>query len=161
MMKKLALTGCLAVALAFNPLSAQPARAFDGENVIGLIFGLAALAALQNKFEQDDRKTTVTRPHSYKPYGYKQKKKHSKPSKRYGVRNYALPGRCVHEIRTARGYRPVVGERCLREHRYQTSNLPRYCRFSVQTRRRTGYAYSVPCLRDAGFVIGASRYSRR
>ena len=157
-MKRLIMTGCLAVALAFGPQNAAPAKAFEGEEILGIVLGLAALAALSQEFNRDDDK----KGHKYRPHSQGQKYGHSKyrPNS-YRPHHYALPGRCVTQVRTSRGTRSVLGERCLRDANYRISALPRNCRFSFRTRHGVRYGYSAYCLRQAGFAIGAATHHKR
>ena len=143
---------CLAIGLLVSgTVMAAPAKALDGEEVVGVIIGLAALAALSN--ELNDDKDKAVHQHRYKPHGqYRDRQFHGQRT--FHRRARVLPDACVRRVETPRGYRNILAARCLERNGIRTARLPDRCERQFYGNRGARYGYGVRCLRNAGFDIG-------
>lgn len=144
-MKNLAITSCLAIALALGT-GARPAAALEGEELLGLIIGLGALAAIGN--ELADRRDERAKPAPAVPHA---RYRHARP------RHRALPAACLRTVDTYRGERRVFGARCLARNDVRLARLPDRCRFDIRTNRGFRPVYGSRCLRREGYTVARYR----
>ncbi|MEM9343339.1 MAG: hypothetical protein AAGA87_09850 [Pseudomonadota bacterium] len=139
-MKKLIATTMIAGALALNPMASAPAQAGDAKDVLGVIVGLAALAAIANEIDNNRdnraRSRVVIRNNNHTRH-----------------RSRVLPSQCLRTLETDRGFRNVLRARCLERNGVRTARLPDRCERTVQTRRGFGTAFAARCLQRQGFAI--------
>ncbi len=143
----------LAIAiLASGTVFAAPAKALDGEEVIGVIIGLAALAAISNEL-RDDKDDEVKPKHHRSQERFRDRPYYGRDTFRQrGFR--VLPEACLRRVETARGHRNVLGIRCLERNGIRTARLPERCERNVLTRRGDRVVFGARCLRNAGYEIG-------
>ena len=139
-MKKLFATTLIAGAIALNPMASAPAHAGDAKDALGVIIGLAALAAIAN--EIDNNRTT----------------RHSGATRNaIIIRNHnrarVLPAQCVRRFDTNQGPRNILRARCLERNGIRTARLPDRCERTIQTRRGFGTGFAARCLQRQGFAI--------
>lgn len=158
-----------AFSLAFTP---APAAA-DAEDVAAAIAGIAVLGLIAKSVndKRDDRKEA--RRHAVtqqQPFYHNQRHSnlgHSRiiegeiirnrgVANRNGLRNIkriTLPRRCVRQLRTRNGLRPVYGERCLENRFSFASSLPQHCERLVNTRNGVRTFFSRRCLARDGWNV--------
>lgn len=155
-----AMASATAFSLAFTP---APAAAADGEDIAAAIAGIAVLGLIAKaaKDKRDDRKAaTVSRQTTHNrvvnhngriiegniitnrnAHGLRQ------------IKRVSLPHRCVAQLRTRNGLRPVYGQRCLNQRYAHTASLPQHCERLVDTRRGVQTFFGANCLARDGWNV--------
>ena len=142
-MKKLIATTLIAGAMALNPMASAPAQAGDTKDAIGIILGLAALAAIANEID-DNRASRHNRASRNSVIIRNNNQRH---------RARVLPAQCLRTLETDRGLRNVLRARCLERNGVRTARLPDRCERTIQTRRGFGTGFAARCLQRQGFAI--------
>ena len=133
-------TGAMIAVMSIGMTAAAPARAFDGEDLLGVIVGLAAIAAINGSLKDDDRGKAHR---SYRQH-----------------RSRILPEACLRRVETRRGVRDVLGARCLERSGIRTARLPDRCERRIERRHGVRRVFGVRCLQKAGYRIGWDRARR-
>jgi len=145
----------VSLALAATPRQAQAA---NGEEVLGLLAGLAVLAIIANEIDDDDVKA---KPKSKKKVHYSNRYRNDdryyyenryRDQRRHNARR-ALPERCLWSNRTNVGPPRVFSARCLRRAGVNIDRLPNRCAFRLDTDRGPRRVYGARCLRRSGWQI--------
>ncbi len=128
----------VAAALALSTMIATPAAAIstDEARALRIILGIAAVGLIIKEIE--DNNNDRNRP-------------------THSSRSRAIPVQCVFEVRTKRGWRDVVGQRCVERSGYRR-DLPAACGFEIRGDHGRRTVYGVECLRDRGVRVEAARY---
>ena len=147
----------VSLALAATPRQAQAA---NGEEVLGLLAGLAVLAIIANELDDDDEKATP-KPKKKKQAHYEDRSRNKKgyyyenryrDQRQHSARR-ALPERCLWSNRTNVGPPRVFSARCLRRAGVNIDRLPNRCAFRLDTDRGPRRVYGARCLRRSGWQI--------
>lgn len=133
-----------AAAIAISGMFATPAAALDQDETLRLLLGALAVGVLVK--ELNDKNKDELRANQV-----------DRRSQHVSSRYRTIPSECVFEVRTRRGWRDVVGKRCVERSSFR-GQLPAACAFEVRGERRDRTVYSVNCLRDRGLKVGANRY---
>ncbi len=157
-MKRLALMAVTALSIALAPAAATAESRLEGREVLGLILGLGALAAIANELRDRDALRPATRSQRapirqtrlpapvYDEFWYN-------PNGRQGVWDTGtLPSNCTRADVRLRDSR-VLGDRCLRRFDVETRNLPRECRHRVDTRDGRQTVFGIRCLQRSGYEV--------
>ena len=153
-MRRHILAPALAITIALGVVAPRPAQAENGEAIVGVIVGVAALALIakaieDNREEEKARAQRATRvdatPNSTRI------NRHGQHSRLYN-RSRILPDQCFRTIETRSGVRRVFGQRCLQRNGVNTARLPGACAFQVRTQRGIRTVYAGRCLRQNGWV---------
>lgn len=147
------LASATAFSLAFTP---APATA-DAEDVAAAIAGIAVLGLIAKAASDrdDDRRVVNQRYNSVSNQRIIEGQIINRPvdTRAQRVKRAALPHRCVRQLRTRQGLRPVYGQRCLNQ-RYQfTSSLPQQCQRLVRTSQGVRTFFSHNCLARDGWNV--------
>lgn len=127
-----------AAAVALTSMIATPAAAISDEDALKLLLGALAVGVIVQNLNDNNNRRAPSRSH-------------------YSPRGRVIPGECVFDIRTRRGPKEVVGERCVARSGFR-AELPSACAIDIRGDRRDRTVYGVNCLRERGFRIGAARY---
>lgn len=141
----------LAGTIALTSITVPSQARADTDDVAKAVAALIALGLIAKAIDDNnDRKrarktqpeviTRAPKPHHGNRYGHRRSAKE-------------IPWRCVFNLETAeRGYRNVVGPRCLRRHAPQVV-LPQACRVTAYTRHGWRPAYGRGCLKRRGYTF--------
>ena len=134
----------LSIALPLGLAAPAPARAANEGEVIGAVLGIAALIALANELDDDDRKRNrgpaYSRPRDRDHW--------DRPSYRHGRKT--LPRECIRRVETRNGPRRFLGKGCARREGYHRP-LPQACKAHRASNRTGRSIYRVGCLRNRGY----------
>lgn len=165
MIRKTLAAATLSVSLALSPIAAAPAFAEPGgRDYSALLLGLAAVGAIAvaRKNERDrEREAEAAAAAEAARRAEEEARNRWREDHRWREENHrrviTLPGRCVTEVRTNRGWSGALGERCLDRAGIRTERLPQRCAFDARTDRGWRTVYGERCLRDYGYVVEAGR----
>lgn len=148
------LAPALALLIALGVATPRPAHAQNGETIVGVIVGVAALALIakaieDNREEEKARAQRATRHHS-KP-NQTRLHRHGHQSRIYN-RARVLPDQCFRTIETRNGVRRIFGQRCLQRNGVNTARLPSTCAYQIRTQRGIRTVYGGRCLRQNGWL---------
>ncbi|MEO1789968.1 MAG: hypothetical protein AAFR34_09705 [Pseudomonadota bacterium] len=153
-MRRHILAPALALAIALGVAAPRPAQAENGEAIVGVIVGVAALALIakaieDNREEEKARTQRATRFHATP--NVTRQHRHGHQSRIYN-RARILPDQCFRTIETRSGVRQVFGQRCLQRNGVNTARLPGACAYQVRTQRGIRTVYAGRCLRQNGWL---------
>ena len=131
--------------------SAAPAQAADTEDILGVIVGLAAIAAIADRAKDDDRGKV------HRSYRDNRSIRHYNSKKR---NRFVLPEHCLRRSETRRGLRTVLPVRCLERSGVRTSRLPHRCERRAELRRGVRNVFGARCRQRVGYTVG-QRHNRR
>lgn len=135
----------LVAALGLAVAGAAPAAAMTDKerNALTIILGAAALGLILKESGKKDshvpRRDDDWRRHDGRWNSYR-----------------TIPAQCALPVRTARGQRTVIMERCVKGFGIQR-DLPRACAFNVRFGREIRRVYGVSCLQNSGYRIARYR----
>ncbi|WP_343080249.1 hypothetical protein [Ostreiculturibacter nitratireducens] len=167
-----------AAAVALSSMIATPAAAMTEDQALKLLLGALAVGVIVDKLDDNDHKkkrtartyTDTDYRRAYPDRDYRRDypdrdHRHHHPDwdhgrdpghARYDGKGRVIPRDCIFEIRTRRGVKHVVGERCVERSQIR-AKLPRSCEIEIRGPRHERSVYGLSCLRDHGFKVGAAR----
>ncbi len=166
-MKRLALTAITALSIALTPATAPAESRLEGQEILGLLLGLGALAAIVNEVRDRDEVRPATRTYRapirqsrlpapvYEEFWYDRQER--RKNQRFSRHTRLLPSNCIRPDVTLRNSR-VLGDPCLRRFDVQTRRLPEQCRHRVNTRSGWRTVFRVRCLRKSGYEVARLNY---
>ncbi len=164
MIRKTLVAATLSASLALTPVAAVPAFAEPGgRDYSALLLGLAAVGAIAvaRKNERDRERREAEAAAEAARRAEVEARNRWREDHRWREERHrrviTLPGRCVTEVRTNRGWSGALGERCLDRAGIRTERLPRQCAFDARTERGWRTVYGERCLRNYGYVVEAGR----
>lgn len=171
-MTRVFLAPAVALLIALGVGAPKPAQAADGEAIIGVIAGVAAVALIAKAIEdeRDEEKAKSKRatniyqgPRTTRIYrhdddrafhrGHSGTRIHRfNHSSRIYNAGRVLPDRCLRLIETRGGTRRAFGQRCLQRNGVNLARLPNDCAFRLRTDRGTRTFFGGRCLRQRGWL---------
>ncbi|MEM0948457.1 MAG: hypothetical protein AAGK37_13695 [Pseudomonadota bacterium] len=160
-MKRLILTAITALSLVLVPVTAPAQSRLEGQELLGILLGLGALAAIAKEVrDRDDEKEKARAARKLAPV---QRHKPSAPvydefhydhDYRRPVRHSDfLPANCRRGDVRLKDNSRVLGARCLRRFDVETRRLPERCRHRVTTQGGPRTVFGIRCLRRSGYEV--------
>lgn len=142
-MFKKATATLLSATIVLTSLTAAPARAASDEDLIKLLFGIAAIAIIADAARDHEPQSEPETQTRHIPR-----------------RHRILPSECLVEVDARRGPDVTMfGRRCLERNYRFAARLPEACLVTVENRRgRERVGYTPRCLVRRGFRISERAY---
>lgn len=159
---KFALSGLTALSLSLAPMEVSAAP--DGEDIAKALAGLAVIGIVASTMNdrKQKRKSEARGAVPVNPYATIEgpraiegeiRRPGEKKNRFHGVRQAALPDRCVRIVSTDRGDRTAYSARCLQREYIYADQLPAACQVQVQTNDRVRLVYGARCLQRDGWRV--------
>ena len=151
---KRSLAAALALALGLAPLSAQPARAQETDQLLGLILGIGALYAVGRALsERGDTTEAPPAPQvqSFRPRAPAMQGRQGHVPRTEDRFRKSVPAECFRRFDTRHGTVRGFPRRCVERTMRHAHKLPGKCLVNVRTERGPRSLYRAGCLRERGW----------
>lgn len=151
---KRSLAAALAFSLAITPLSAQPARAQENDQLLGLIVGIGALYVIGRAIaERGDAAAAPAPPQvgQFRPRAPAMQSRSGHAPRADERSRKLVPAECFRRFDTRQGTVRGFPRRCLERTMHNAHRLPGHCLTQVRTERGPRSLYRAGCLRNKGW----------
>jgi hypothetical protein len=152
------LAAALALALALMPVSAQPARAQETDQLLGLLVGIGALYAIGRALsDHGERAPAALPPRTVAPEPVRPVGERAWPHGRKGYPDHrerfakVVPADCFRRVETRHGTVRGFPRYCVERTMRHADRLPAQCLTRVRTERGPRDVYRAGCLRSEGW----------
>ena len=152
------LAAALAIALGLLPVSAQPARAQETDQLLGLLVGIGALYAIGRALsDHGDRAPAALPPRTVTPDPVRPIGERAWPHGPKGDRGHkerfakVVPSECFRAVETRYGTVRGFPRHCVERTMRNAHRLPDQCLTRVRTERGPREVYRAGCLRSEGW----------
>ena len=154
-MFKSLITGMTALSLTLASATPVAANGFDREDVGKLLFGLAAIAvlnqAIENRSDRDERTETRDQQRETVNHNNRSWSDLNRPRGNLNSRHARLPRACLRDVETRFGTQRMFARGCLERTYARFDRLPERCAVRVYTRNGPRSGFDPLCLREHGY----------